>query len=188
MTFSKQNPPPPAIAKTVAECAQEKTLLHANFFFSRGDGPLRTPRLTLAFRFAQSDSAFKQVQALILGDTELLSQFQELFLTPLLKTNPPRRSMLIILDALDKCGEKGAADILRLVFSHPISSIDYKCTHTYRRLEILGITIFTLRHRLFRPVLSSPSKPVFYRCKMHLDANTQIVTTEIQNNKGGETK
>jgi NACHT domain len=117
------------IAKTVGERAQQNALLGASFFFSRSDGPLRDPRLifpTLAFQLAQSDSAFKNVivealrQDPTLGDKELSSQFQELILTPLLKINPLRRPTLIILDALDECEEKGAADILRIIFSHAI--------------------------------------------------------------------
>jgi NACHT domain len=117
------------IAKTVAERAQETALLGASFFFSRSDQPLRDPRLvfpTLAFQLAQSNSAFKNVivealrQDPALGNKELSSQFQELILIPLLKINPHQRPTLIILDALDECEEKGAADILRLVFSHAI--------------------------------------------------------------------
>jgi hypothetical protein len=51
------------IAKTVAERAQEKTMLGATFFFSRSDKPLRDPGLVLpmlAFQLAQSDSLFKE--------------------------------------------------------------------------------------------------------------------------------
>jgi len=86
-----------AIAKTVAERAREKAMLGATFFFSRYEKPLRDPRLVLpalAFQLAQSHNAFRE------AIVEVLSP------------------ILIILDALDECEEKGAADILQLVFSH----------------------------------------------------------------------
>jgi NACHT domain len=117
------------IAKTVAERAQEKAMLGASFFFSRSDRPLRDPGLgipTLAFQLAQSDSVFKEVivaalrQDPTVGQKTLLSQLEVLILTPLLNVNPHRRPILMILDALDEWEEKGAANILRLVFAHLI--------------------------------------------------------------------
>jgi NACHT domain len=117
------------IAKTVAERAQGKAILGASFFFSRSDEPLRDPRLvfpTLAFDLAQSDSAFRTVivEALRkdpkLGHKKLLHQIEGLILAPLSKVNPVPSPTLIILDALDECEEKGAVEILQLVFSHAI--------------------------------------------------------------------
>ncbi|KAF9508538.1 hypothetical protein BS47DRAFT_1488334 [Hydnum rufescens UP504] len=93
------------IAKTVADQAQEKGMLGATFFFSRSDKPLRDPGLvlpTLAFQLAQG----------------LLSQLQGLILTPLLTINPHRSPIIFILDALDECEEKGAAEILQFMFAH----------------------------------------------------------------------
>jgi hypothetical protein len=104
-------------------------MLGASFFFSRSDERLRDPGLvlpTLAFQLAHSESAFKEVivkalrQDPTVGRKELSSQLQELILSPLLNINPQRRPVLIVLDALDECEEKGAADILRLVFAHLI--------------------------------------------------------------------
>ncbi|KAF9512030.1 hypothetical protein BS47DRAFT_1486515 [Hydnum rufescens UP504] len=115
------------IAKTVADRAQEKGMLGATFFFSRGDEPLRDPGLvlpTLAFQLAQSDSTLMEaiVDALKkdpgVGQRGLLSQLQGLILTPLLTINPHRRPIFLILDALDECEEKGAAEILHLMFAH----------------------------------------------------------------------
>ncbi|KAF9505219.1 hypothetical protein BS47DRAFT_1374330 [Hydnum rufescens UP504] len=115
------------IAKTVAERAQEKGMLGATFFFSRSDKPLRDPGLvlpTLAFQLAQSDSMLMEaiVDALKqdpgIGQRGLLSQLQGLILTPLLSISPHRRPTLLILDALDECEEKGAAEILHLMFAH----------------------------------------------------------------------
>ncbi|KAF9512033.1 hypothetical protein BS47DRAFT_1115291 [Hydnum rufescens UP504] len=115
------------IAKTVAEQAQEKGLLGATFFFSRSDKPLRDPGLvlpTLAFQLAQSDSMLMEVivdalkQDPGVGQRGLLSQLQGLILTPLLTIDRHRRPILLILDALDECEEKGAAEILHLMFAH----------------------------------------------------------------------
>ncbi|KAF9512576.1 hypothetical protein BS47DRAFT_1486132 [Hydnum rufescens UP504] len=95
------------IAKTVADQVQEKGMLGATFFFSRSDKPLRDPGLvlpTLAFQLAQSDNTLMEAIGLIL--------------TPLLSINPHRGPLLIILDALDECEEKGAAEILQLMFAH----------------------------------------------------------------------
>ncbi|KAF9504200.1 hypothetical protein BS47DRAFT_1334671 [Hydnum rufescens UP504] len=115
------------IAKTVADQAQEKGMLGATFFFSRSDKPLRDPGLvlpTLAFQLAHSDNTF--MEAIVdtlkqdpgVGQRGLLSQLQGLILTPLLTINPHRRPILLILDALDECEEKGAAEILHLMFAH----------------------------------------------------------------------
>ncbi|KAF9512026.1 hypothetical protein BS47DRAFT_1318551, partial [Hydnum rufescens UP504] len=115
------------IAKTVADQAQEKGILGATFFFSRSDKPLRDPGLvlpTLAFQLAQSDNMFMEaiVDALKqdpgVGQRGLLSQLQGLILTPLLTINPCQKPILLILDALDECEEKGAAEILQLMFAH----------------------------------------------------------------------
>jgi NACHT domain len=119
------------IAKTVAERAEEKGLLGASFFFSRSDKPLWDPGLvlpTLAFQLAYSGSAFKEVfKEVILAalrrdptvpQKDLFFQLKELILNPLLNIDPPPHPVLIILDALDECEEKGAAKILPLVFKH----------------------------------------------------------------------
>jgi AAA ATPase domain len=115
------------IAKTVAERAEERGMLGASFFFSRGDKPLSDPLLvfpTIAFQLAHSDVEFKWVivdavqEDMTLGTKTLLPQLRELIITPLLKVNPNQRPTLIILDALDECDEKGAVEILRLLFSH----------------------------------------------------------------------
>jgi NACHT domain len=117
------------IAKTIAEGSRTKGTLGASFFFSRSDRPLRDPGLvfpTLAFQLAHSDNEFKHVivealrQEPTAGHKGLLSQLEELILTPLLRVDPHRLPTLIILDALDECDEEGAADILRLLFSHAI--------------------------------------------------------------------
>ncbi|KAF9512012.1 hypothetical protein BS47DRAFT_1114305 [Hydnum rufescens UP504] len=115
------------IAKTVARQAQEKGMLGATFFFSRSDKPLRDPRLvlpTLAFQLAHSDNTFMEVivdalkQDPGVGERVLLSQLQGLILTPLLTINPRRSPIIFILDALDECEEKGAAELLQLMFAH----------------------------------------------------------------------
>jgi NACHT domain len=114
------------IAKTVADRAKGMGMLGASFFFSRDDEPLRNPQLvfpTLAFQLAQSRDAFKKVimKALkndsTLGEKERLPQLLGLILEPLLKVNPKQQPVLIILDALDECEDRGAAEILRLLFS-----------------------------------------------------------------------
>jgi NACHT domain len=115
------------IAKTTAERGEKEGVLGATFFFSRSDEPLRDPGLvlpTLAFQLAQSDNTFREaiVDALKqdpgVGQRGLLSQFQGLILTPLLTINPHRNPILLVLDALDECKEKGAAEILQLMFAH----------------------------------------------------------------------
>ena len=115
------------IAKTIADQAMENRMLGASFFFSRGDRALRDPQLvfpTVAFQLAKSDEAFRNVimkaiqQDETLGHQKLWPQFQGLILTPLLEVDPNRPVTLIVLDALDECEEKGAAEILRLLFSH----------------------------------------------------------------------
>ncbi|KAF9512010.1 hypothetical protein BS47DRAFT_1363413 [Hydnum rufescens UP504] len=113
-----------SIAKTVADQAQEKGMLGATFFFSRSDKPLRDPGLvlpTLAFQLAHSDNTFMEVivdalkQDPRVGERGLLSQLQGLILTPLLTINPHRSPIIFILDALDECEEKGAAELLQLI-------------------------------------------------------------------------
>jgi hypothetical protein len=52
-----------------------------------------------------------------LGEKKLLPQLQGLILEPLLKVNPKQQPVLILLDALDECEDRGAAEILRLLFS-----------------------------------------------------------------------
>jgi len=47
-----------------------------------------------------------------------LRQLEGLIVNPLLRIHGKRRPTLIILDALDECEERGATDILRLLFSH----------------------------------------------------------------------
>ncbi|KAF9515555.1 hypothetical protein BS47DRAFT_1484390 [Hydnum rufescens UP504] len=124
MTFSNQNPP--TIAQTVTERTQEKAPLGARFFFffPRRGGALASyypPSLPNSHnRTVHSRNVIVEAlrQEPTLVHKRLLSQFHELFLTPLLKSNPFRHPTLIILDALDECVEKRAADILRLVFSH----------------------------------------------------------------------
>ena len=115
------------IANTIADEAMEKGMLGASFFFSRTDRPLRDPQLvfpTIAFQLAQSDEAFRNVimeaiqQDATLAHRKRWPQFQGLILAPLLKVDPNRRATLIVLDALEECEEKGAAEILRLLFSH----------------------------------------------------------------------
>jgi NACHT domain len=117
------------VAQTVSDRAEKKGILGASFFFSRSDNLLRDPQLvlpTLAFQLAHSDNAFKDViveaiqQNADLGHKALLTQIQRLIVMPLLKIDPNRNTLLIVLDALDECEEKGTAELLKLLFSHAI--------------------------------------------------------------------
>ncbi|KAF9504995.1 hypothetical protein BS47DRAFT_1437375 [Hydnum rufescens UP504] len=118
------------IATTVAQRAEEKGVLGATFFFSRGSRALRDPHTvfpTLAFQLAQSDNQFKSVIAEALEKEEgieekgLLRQLEGLIVNPLLRIRRNHQHpTVIIFDALDECEERGATDILRLLFSHAI--------------------------------------------------------------------
>ena len=81
------------IAHTAAERADERGLLGASFFFSRGDGELTNPRLvipTLAFQLAQFDQTFKTLIGAVLEKKSDLGylppskQLEELIIAPLL--------------------------------------------------------------------------------------------------------
>ncbi|KAF9518419.1 hypothetical protein BS47DRAFT_298514 [Hydnum rufescens UP504] len=115
------------IAKTVAERADKGRMLGGSYFFSRSDAPLRNPNLvfsTLAFQLAQADDEFKNIigeavqQDATLGHKNPLAQFEGLILKPLGELNSYRRTILIVLDALDECEEQGAATILQLLLAH----------------------------------------------------------------------
>ncbi|KAF9518437.1 hypothetical protein BS47DRAFT_299858 [Hydnum rufescens UP504] len=115
------------IAKTVAERADGDRVLGGSFFFSQSDATLRNSNLvfpTLAFQLAQSNTDFKNIigeaiqQDPTMCHKKPLAQFEGLILKPLGKLDSTRRTILIVLDALDECEEQGAATILQLLLSH----------------------------------------------------------------------
>jgi NACHT domain len=183
------------IAKTIADRAQERKMLGASFFFYRNDGPLRDPQLvfpTIAFQLAHSDDSFKKVildavqEDMTVGHKKLLPQLQGLILNPLLRIDPNRSPVFIILDALDECDEGGAIEILRLLFllvtripflrilitSRPephISSVfDEALNHTKTVLHDIETSVIQQDIRFY---LNTELTKIPHKLRLHLDAN-----------------
>ena len=120
------------IARTIVE--QDKEIWVASFFFSRDDAQasdylLVFPTLAhqLASRHRKVMTALAEMIRVNADCTTypLNKQFNEFIAGPLTALGDSRRTILLILDALDECAsKKGTSDILRLLLSHT-SNVPY---------------------------------------------------------------
>ena len=121
------------IARTIVE--QDNEIWIASFFFSRGDEHasdhlLVFPTLAhqLAFRNRKILNAIAEMMKVNADCTTypLNRQFNEFIAGPLAALGDSRRTILLIIDALDECeSRKGASDFLRLLLSYT-SSFPYR--------------------------------------------------------------
>ncbi|KIM88400.1 hypothetical protein PILCRDRAFT_256054 [Piloderma croceum F 1598] len=105
-----------AVAQTIGEYCQSRKRLAASFFFFRGAENRSTiaPLVsTLAYQLSISVPATKPLLQNLLGTDPSISQralshqFKKLMLEPILEMeNPPRAPTVVIIDALDECGDK----------------------------------------------------------------------------------
>ena len=111
------------IAHTIAEQCEDK--LGASFFFSRGKGSrsVTTGLLpTLAYQLATRVPPLQvlmqralQSDPLILSQT-LNDQFRKLIVGPILAINGPLPRMVVVIDALDECGDEDLlVEVVRLL-------------------------------------------------------------------------
>ncbi|KAJ3484384.1 hypothetical protein NLI96_g5684 [Meripilus lineatus] len=115
------------IARTIAERAYHRGILGGSFFFSRNDNELNNvDRLfsTLAHQLAQFDTAYLKAvasaleQDIDLGYKDTATQFKELFLDSILKSNHRPTVLIFVLDALDEASPKDSVKkILPLLLS-----------------------------------------------------------------------
>lgn len=116
------------IAYTVAEIADKAGILGATFFFSRrGEAELRDPTIfftTIAYQLARFNSEFRDRIADALGEDPdiasegCLRQLNQLIVKPLSNVQArPTLPIVLVIDALDECEERGAAEILRLLLA-----------------------------------------------------------------------
>lgn len=117
-----------AIACSVAEKADNESLLGANYFFSRaGDHDLKSPSLcfpTLAYQLSRFAKDFKtEIAGELSKDpdlphSKLPDQLKGLITRPLQRVDTsPGRVVLLVLDGLDECEDQGAREIITLLFS-----------------------------------------------------------------------
>lgn len=117
------------IARTVAEQAEIDGILGGDFFFSRsGEAELQNPTLvfpTLAYQLSRFDRGLARLMTSVLTtDPDLAfapqrDQLQKLIVKPLRDLKPDAsRRILIVLDALDECEERGAREILQNILRH----------------------------------------------------------------------
>ncbi|KAI0064287.1 WD40 repeat-like protein [Artomyces pyxidatus] len=115
------------IARTIAEFADQGGLLGGSFFFSRDDSDLSSADLvfpTLAFQLAQRNERLKSAIGEVLeedadyGHRVASIQFEKLVIGPLIAVGTSERTFVVVLDALDECGnERGASEILQLLLA-----------------------------------------------------------------------
>jgi hypothetical protein len=120
------------VAKTIAECLDERSLLAASFFFSRDYADRKELGYlpsTLAHQLADYDLEFRRLLVTLLeGDRNKLIyanpelQFQKMVVELLAKMPSSPTPWVICLDALDECG-KDRGRILLQWLSHAIFEI-----------------------------------------------------------------
>lgn len=116
------------IARTVAQTYHEKGLTLASFFFSEGSGDAESAAnffTTIAAQLAARNSNFRS----LVGDTvkanpriseqSFRDQLQELILMPLsgLRNERTPQTILLVVDALDECGEEQSINSLLNLFT-----------------------------------------------------------------------
>lgn len=117
-----------AIACSAAERADKEGFLGANYFFSRaGDESLKSASScfpTLAYQLAMFAEDFKMAIADELSKdpdiahAKLSEQLEGLISRPLRQVDAsPSRVVLLVLDGLDECEDKGAQEIITLILS-----------------------------------------------------------------------
>lgn len=115
------------IARTVSSCARRQGILGASFFFKRGEQDRGNAKLLFSTLAKQLGDTISQLSSSIqhvigknpdIAGRGLEEQFQKLILQPLIALNPghPTSTILIVIDALDECGQdRDARDILELL-------------------------------------------------------------------------
>ncbi|KLO15554.1 WD40 repeat-like protein [Schizopora paradoxa] len=118
------------IARSVAEWAKNSDILGANFFFAHDVQDLHNAALlfpTLAYQLAKFDAGYERQLAKVLSEEadldhrEFATQFERLILEPLLASHQPsepRRTILVVLDAIDECApETSVREFLRILLT-----------------------------------------------------------------------
>src|ERR1700691_5654953 len=114
-----------AISRTIAKLCEESNRLGASFFFFRGAGRRSTIThfiSTLAYHLAFSVPATKPyIENALKRDTHIVyrsleRQFRQLIIDPVRSVTGPLPPMVITIDALDECDDRGAmADFIDIV-------------------------------------------------------------------------
>jgi hypothetical protein len=107
------------IARTVAETLKSRGRLGASFFFSKGHGDVGNARKlfsTLARQMAYTSPLIKHYLGVVLAERSsmihqaaLFEQYDKLLLKPLRLVRdacPPLHPLVIVIDALDECGDE----------------------------------------------------------------------------------
>jgi archaellum biogenesis ATPase FlaH len=110
------------ISRTIAHCFKEKNQLGASFFFKRGEGGRDTAKnffTTICKQLLLHIPAlFRHVELAIhadplISDKAMKEQFTKLLLEPLLSLEQNEsKTIVIVIDALDECGNKDDIRIL----------------------------------------------------------------------------
>ena len=123
-----------AISSTIARMCSENGRLGASYFFFRGAG--RRSRIahlisTLAYHLAFSIPATRPyIERALQRDHQVLhrsldSQFQRLIVEPIRSVIMPALPMVIVIDGLDECDDKGISEFIGIVAhatqNHPLS-------------------------------------------------------------------
>ena len=111
-----------AIAQTIARRCADAGQLAAAFFCSRGNADHGRKLIsTIAFQLTRSLPSLEDpIHAVVEGDPQIFNraipvQFQRLIINPLIHNRSTLRRLVVVIDALDECDEKAAAEIARLI-------------------------------------------------------------------------
>ena len=138
------------VARTIAEFAKSQEMLGASFFFSRTEGR-SDPAVfftTLAYQLAFYSPLFKTAitnslrSNPMIGRAALPLQIRQLIVDPLGSIEGVPFPVVIVVDAVDECGENGVKEILVQLLAHIPSLPSFKILVTgrpeYRITSILN--------------------------------------------------
>ena len=149
------------VARTVAQETHKHGLLGASFFFSRSEDDRKSAKLffgTIALQLSQ----YSQEIALRIGEAlkqkpdasgkQLQDQLRDLIIQPLRSCEKASKStILIVIDALDECDEKGAERLLSLFLQEIPKVPNLKVFFTTRpERHIRNILLRYQSHQLYR--------------------------------------
>ncbi|KAG8952349.1 hypothetical protein FRC04_004777 [Tulasnella sp. 424] len=167
------------IAHTIAAEEEEKHRLGASFFFSRDEADRRNPLLvypSIAYQLAVFSPDLKRLVAEALeqdpdvGLAVMRKQFQKLISEPLAAWEGNKRTLVIVMDALDECyPESGAEEIL------------VRWAAELRRISVPLKILITSRPELhIRAKFQSPSLRLISQPYILHDIEKSIVQADIE--------